>query len=134
MSTQNVNVAHFARNLEWDFFCDFQTPWSTYLLFRLRKDCISFFFQLKRPPLASNLLLTNTKESQPWVKTWAVLDSSWGTSKLLARQLLDHENTVNCVLILYFWAYQIKIVHICTAISSVFKKSQVNKTCLNKFV
>ena len=27
MSTQNVNVACFARNVEWDFFCDFQTPW-----------------------------------------------------------------------------------------------------------
>ena len=26
MSTQNVNVARFARNVEWDFFCDFQTP------------------------------------------------------------------------------------------------------------
>ena len=25
MSTQNVNVARFARNVEWDFFCDFQT-------------------------------------------------------------------------------------------------------------
>ena len=23
---QNVNVARFARNVEWDFFCDFQTP------------------------------------------------------------------------------------------------------------
>ena len=28
MSTQNVNVAHFARNVECDFLCDFQTPWS----------------------------------------------------------------------------------------------------------
>ena len=27
LSTQNVNVACFARNVEWDFFCDFQTPW-----------------------------------------------------------------------------------------------------------
>ena len=26
-STQNVNVARFDRNVEWDFFCDFQTPW-----------------------------------------------------------------------------------------------------------
>ena len=26
MSTQNVNVARFARIVEWDFFCDFQTP------------------------------------------------------------------------------------------------------------
>ena len=25
MSTQNVNFARFARNVEWDFFCDFQT-------------------------------------------------------------------------------------------------------------
>ena len=27
LSTQNVNVARFARNVEWDFFCDFQTSW-----------------------------------------------------------------------------------------------------------
>ena len=27
LSTQNVNVARIARNVEWDFFCDFQTPW-----------------------------------------------------------------------------------------------------------
>ena len=26
MSTQNVDIARFARNVEWDFFCDFQTP------------------------------------------------------------------------------------------------------------
>ena len=26
LSNQNVNVARFARNVEWDFFCDFQTP------------------------------------------------------------------------------------------------------------
>ena len=25
MSNQNVNVTRFARNIEWDFFCDFQT-------------------------------------------------------------------------------------------------------------
>ena len=25
MSTQNANVARFARNVEWDFLCDFQT-------------------------------------------------------------------------------------------------------------
>ena len=28
LSTQNVNVARFARNVEWDFFCDFQTLWT----------------------------------------------------------------------------------------------------------
>ena len=26
LSTQNVNVARFNRNVEWDLFCDFQTP------------------------------------------------------------------------------------------------------------
>ena len=26
LSTQNVNVARFARDVEWYFFCDFQTP------------------------------------------------------------------------------------------------------------
>ena len=26
LSTQNVNVARFARNVEGDIFCDFQTP------------------------------------------------------------------------------------------------------------
>ena len=27
LSTQIVNVARFARNIEWDFLCDFQTLW-----------------------------------------------------------------------------------------------------------
>ena len=27
LSTQIVNVARFARNVEYDFFYDFQTPW-----------------------------------------------------------------------------------------------------------
>ena len=30
LSTQNGNVARFARNVEWDFFCDFQTPCTCY--------------------------------------------------------------------------------------------------------
>ena len=36
LSTQNVNVARFARNVEWDFFCDFQTPcpWWLLILFK----------------------------------------------------------------------------------------------------
>ena len=35
LSTQNVNVARFARNVEWDFFCDFQTQWSYhFVIFR----------------------------------------------------------------------------------------------------
>ena len=34
MSTQNVNVSRFAHNVEWDFFCDFQTPCC--VLFKLK--------------------------------------------------------------------------------------------------
>ena len=33
MYTQNVNVARFARSVEWDFFCDFQTPWTWWFWF-----------------------------------------------------------------------------------------------------
>ena len=32
LSTLNVNVARFARNVEWDFFFDFQTPWISDLI------------------------------------------------------------------------------------------------------
>ena len=48
LSTQNVNVARFARNVEWDFFCDFQTP----LICLLWKDtvilvwCTSVWYKL----------------------------------------------------------------------------------------
>ena len=27
LSTQNVNVGRYARNVEWDLICDFQTLW-----------------------------------------------------------------------------------------------------------
>ena len=40
LSTQNVNVARFARNVEWDFFCDFQTPWRSKVVFeKLKTFC-----------------------------------------------------------------------------------------------
>ena len=35
MSTQNVNVARFARNVECNFFCDFQTLWCCYYMIYL---------------------------------------------------------------------------------------------------
>ena len=36
LSNQNVNVAHFARNVKWDFFCDVQPPYMP-ASFRSRK-------------------------------------------------------------------------------------------------
>ena len=41
MSTQSVNVARFARNVEWDFFCDFQTPcFSAYRILKRKLEKI----------------------------------------------------------------------------------------------
>ena len=41
LSTQNVNVARFARNVEWDFFCDFQTLWTSVPSY-LKKNYLCF--------------------------------------------------------------------------------------------
>ena len=43
-STQNVNVARFARNVEWDFFCDFQTSKERPLK-AIKKICLSYIVQ-----------------------------------------------------------------------------------------
>ena len=57
LSTQNVNVARFARIVEWDFLSDFQTPWnegpnfpelfmtqiSEMRCFKAHVDCWAFF-------------------------------------------------------------------------------------------
>ena len=40
LSTQNVNVARFARNVEWDFFCDFQTLWYDRLFWIILGCCV----------------------------------------------------------------------------------------------
>ena len=44
-STQNVNVARFARNVEWDFLNDFQILWMkySYLLLLLLLSFLSDF-------------------------------------------------------------------------------------------
>ena len=41
LSTQNVNVARFARNVEWDFFCDFQTPWILWIFVHFVVRCVA---------------------------------------------------------------------------------------------
>ena len=38
LSTQNVNGVRFARNVEWDFFCDFQTLLRTLTFFNSRNS------------------------------------------------------------------------------------------------
>ena len=38
MSTQYVNVARFARNVECDFFCDFQTLWQFSIFLKVKNE------------------------------------------------------------------------------------------------
>ena len=45
MSIQNVNVARYARNVEWDFFCDFQTPCFCEKKRKVEKNWNKYFFQ-----------------------------------------------------------------------------------------
>ena len=44
LATQIVNVARFARNVEWDFFCDFQTLCLIHVLLTWSKVWCRFFF------------------------------------------------------------------------------------------
>ena len=46
MSTQNVNVARCARNVEWDFFCDFQRPCTCQHNVGKQKPNLYFSFQV----------------------------------------------------------------------------------------
>ena len=37
LSPHNVNVARFARVIEWDFLCDFQTPYSSLNILKVKE-------------------------------------------------------------------------------------------------
>ena len=46
MSTENVNVARFARNVEWDFFCDFQILCILQTFLLTTVGSMSFYFDI----------------------------------------------------------------------------------------
>ena len=46
LSTQNVNVARSARNVEWDFSNDFQTPCKNEIFWEIFKHCACFFLSV----------------------------------------------------------------------------------------
>ena len=58
MSTQNVNVARFARNVEWDVLCDFQTPclWSKMRVITADTFTSLFSSQLSSPAIKSRFI------------------------------------------------------------------------------
>ena len=55
MSAQNVNVARFARNVECDIFCDFQTLWKGMMMHALQlvKKVRAFGFFVFEPSFIS---------------------------------------------------------------------------------
>ena len=55
LSTQNVNVARFARNVEWDFFCDFQTPWIWLIIYNVSQNWRKIFFSKNKMALLALL-------------------------------------------------------------------------------
>ena len=75
LSTQNVNVARFARNVEWDFFCDFQTP----CVFGFSR-MLSTNKSLDVQPQSSNLvsrLVTLNRVSTTWGSSVGVRSNSY---------------------------------------------------------
>ena len=56
LSTQNVNVARFARNVEWDFFYDFQTQCSMACQF-LGKKSLLFIFCIGKMSMMIHIVL-----------------------------------------------------------------------------
>ena len=62
MFTQNVNVARFARNVEWDFFYDFQTPCGNPYKKDQKNETFFFshlhaFFTSKAPELMNDFMI-----------------------------------------------------------------------------
>ena len=65
LSTQNVNVARFARNIEWDFFCDFQTPWQkTFRKVALLMLYSYSSFEWRKVPALSPFQMQNAKKGE----------------------------------------------------------------------
>ena len=61
LSTQNLNVAHFARNVEWDFFCNFQTL-CVFSIERLMK-VISFVYCFLNEKISLNFYGIHTADN-----------------------------------------------------------------------
>ena len=65
MSTQNVNAARFARNVEWDFFCDFQTPCAT----EIEKTANAFGSSMREivfPGVSREVMFHSFDEDKRW--------------------------------------------------------------------
>ena len=73
LSTENVSVTRFARNVKWDFFCDFQTLWfhDFFLYFSVVTEHISKVTNCFIP--ASIFLTAKLGITSVWSFYWSVL-------------------------------------------------------------
>ena len=113
LSTQNVNVARFARNVEWDFFCDFQTLWmdrewpakqamhrpisKVKSRWKLPKNSISLFY-VRCTFFYSKIKVYSTPSF--WSKSWKIVVWKWEPFEKNDRQLvkwtLSHAFPMEC--------------------------------------
>ena len=92
MSTQNVNVARFARNVEWDLFWDFQTPCFS----KIRKSRKSFKKNRNSEPLRWWWWLRQQKLAQSNFSS--CFFQSWVASRQTCRTTPQPWTTIPCVL------------------------------------
>ena len=88
---KNVHVARFARNVEWDFFCDFQTPCFS----KIRKSRKSFKKNRDSEPLKL-MMMIEAAEIGP--KQFLELLQSWVASRQTCRTTPQPWTTIPCVL------------------------------------
>ena len=78
LATLNVNVARFAHNVEWDFFCDFQTPWPGLAFCDRRNAMLKGLIPIKNQlgknesPFIFNLNLLQKSVDGIWGRIWFV--------------------------------------------------------------
>ena len=117
MSTQNVNVARFARNVEWDFFCDFQTPWGHATVFG-NYDENAWFFSLLTCDWKL-LLLHQWRQIKKLLPAW----SKVRLNKVFISPLFFYQGHKN---IIFYGNYQKKITILATLVYN-FKFINVEK-------
>ena len=90
---KNVNVARFARDVEWDFFCDFQTTWARFARLKVKRgffwksDSLKSHWRPERvkrwiPPFVAQKLAKKNFLVNFWMRAWLreeefILNENW---------------------------------------------------------
>ena len=89
LCTQNENVARFARNVEWGFFCDYQTPCVSNLL------ALFSLFALSVTAAIPTSFQWKTTAIQISIAIWVTFASATSTHSFSTEILQSHENQEN---------------------------------------